>query len=234
MTGVTLPLAVLAGIISFISPCFLPIVPVYVGYMVGGQDEQPISRRATLLQACAFVGGFSAVFVTLWASIGLVGYALSDYRDLLRIAGGAVLIVMGLHVAGLIELSMLYRTARPIGAPSANGRPTLRRSGLLGLAFGAGWTPCIGPILGGVIGLASVSSTVGEGALLLVAYCLGLGLPFVLVAMGADALHRRMSALRRHTTAIALTSGAFLIVTGFLMVTNLFSRLSGSVPTFGL
>lgn len=240
MTGVTVPLAILAGIVSFASPCFLPIVPVYVSYMVGaGGDRASHSRRAAASQAVVFVLGFSVVFVALWASIGLIGYALGDYRDVLRIVGGAVLIVMGLHVAGLIEISALYRHVRLVDAGTAGvdprgTDPTYRRSALMGVAFGAGWTPCIGPILGGVIGLASVSGSVGEGALLLVAYSLGLGIPFVLIAAGATDISRRLSFFQKHYTAVSVVAGTLLIVTGFLMVTNLFSRIAGFTPTFGV
>lgn len=265
MSSITLPLALAAGVVSFASPCFLPIVPVYVGYLAGsrpaagdGGDARHAgtprhggvaqlggttqdggtalavrTRRATLTQACAFVAGFSAVFTALWASIGVVGYLAGDYRDLLRVLGGAVLIVMGLHVAGLIQISALYRTVRPLQA-SMHAPASTRRSVLLGVAFGAGWSPCIGPVLGGVIGLASMSATVGEGAALLAAYCLGLGIPFVLVALGADEMHRRMHLFARHEMAVGLISGALLVAAGFLMITDLFARLSGALPTIGL
>lgn len=252
MTGVTLPLAVLAGVVSFASPCFLPIVPVFVGYLVGSTpSDSGRARRTALSQAAAFVLGFTAVFVMLWASIGLIGYVLGDYRDALRVAGGVVLIVMGLHVAGLIEISLLYRQARlpmpvssAVGAGAAHGLatgttstvspPSYRRSALFGIAFGAGWTPCIGPILGGVIGMASVSDSVGAGALLLVAYGLGLGIPFLLVAVGANEVSRRLGWLRRHESAVGLVSGTMLALVGFAMITNVFGRLSGLAPAFGL
>lgn len=257
MTGITLPLAVLAGVVSFASPCCLPMVPVFVSYMVGATPaDSPRARRVAFAQALVFVLGFSAVFVALWASIGLIGYVLGDYRDVLRMVGGAVLIVMGLHVAGLIEISALYREVRvpvrtgggPVaaGGPGANSgpgatepspdalAPSYRRSALLGVAFAAGWTPCIGPILGGIIGLASVTDSVGQGTALLVAYALGLGIPFILVAIGATEVSRRLGWLRRHHTAVSIVSGALLILTGFLMITNIFGKLSGLAPTFGL
>ena len=245
MTGITLPLAVLAGVVSFASPCCLPMVPVFVSYMVGATPEDsPHARRVAFSQALVFVLGFSAVFVALWASIGLIGYVLGDYRDVLRTVGGAVLIVMGLHVAGLIEISALYREVRvPVraaGGPSASEpspaaiTPSYRRSALLGVAFGAGWTPCIGPILGGIIGLASVTDSVGQGTALLVAYALGLGIPFILVAIGATEVSRRLGWLRRHHTAVSIVSGVLLILTGFLMITNMFGKLSGLAPNFGL
>lgn len=225
MDNPTLPIALLAGIISFASPCFLPIVPVYVGYLVG-TDEQERTRAAALKQSLAFVAGFSIVFVGLWASIGLIGWVIGDHRDLMRWIGGLVLVVMGLHVAGLIRIPLLART---MGGPrSGRGAqaPGLRRSLLLGLAFGAGWTPCIGPILGGIIGLATQTSSVGQGAALLVAYCLGLGIPFVAVALGASWVSEKLFWLTRHEAAVQLISGALLVLVGFLVITNQFSRLA--------
>lgn len=247
VTGIGVLVAFLAGVVSFASPCCLPLVPVYVGYMVGTTEPgSPAARAAALRQGLAFVLGFTVVFVTLWASVGLVGYALRDYASLLRIAGGAVLIVMGLHVAGVIDVGLLHREARvPMsrvgGTPvrSAGGTltmaaPSTGRSLMLGVVFAAGWTPCVGPILGGIIGLASVSGTVAQGALLLLAYGIGLGVPFLLVAVGAAEVNRRLQWFRRHHTAVSLVTGAMLVVVGFLMITNLFARLSGSLPTFGI
>lgn len=244
--GATFPLALAAGIVAFASPCFLPIVPVYLSYLVGATPDatarSAAARRAAVAQSLMFVAGFSLVFVTLWASIGFIGYVLGDFREFLRIAGGAVLIVMGLHVAGLIQISALLRTvgvsagtvmqAGPSGIDTASLTPSYKRSALLGVAFGAGWTPCIGPILGAVIGLASVSGTVWEGTALLIAFSLGLGIPFVLVAAGATELTTRLRWLRRHETAVALASGGLLIVTGFLMITGVFTTLAGLSPTF--
>jgi cytochrome c-type biogenesis protein len=168
-------------------------------------------------------------------------------------AGGVVLIVMGLHVAELIEIPSLRREVRlPAGrvlaigtstAPmtaSAMGTDTVvravsyRRSALLGVVFAAGWTPCVGPILGGIIGMASVSQSVGQGTLLLLAYATGLAIPFVLVAIGADALAQRLSWVRDHNAAVSIVTGGMLILIGFLMVTDLLARASSLLPSFGL
>ncbi|MCH8614162.1 cytochrome c biogenesis CcdA family protein [Arsenicicoccus dermatophilus] len=238
MDGVSLPLALLAGIVAFASPCFLPVVPVFVSCVAGTTPAGGHrARRAAATQALAFVLGFSIVFTLIWVSMGLIGVVAGGHRDLLRIAGGILLVVMGLHVAGLIEISALYRevhapvrgtTGRPGEQP-----PSYTRSLLMGLAFGAGWTPCIGPVLGGVLGLATASESVGRGALLLVAFSLGLGIPFVLVAMGASEITVRLRWLHRHEMALSLVSGAMLIGIGFAMITNLLGRLSGLVPAFG-
>ncbi|WP_040156123.1 cytochrome c biogenesis CcdA family protein [Mobilicoccus massiliensis] len=243
--GVTFGLALAAGVVAFASPCFLPIVPVYVSYLVGSAPGEAArtaaARRAAVTQSLVFVAGFSAVFVTLWASIGVIGYVMGDFRDVLRVVGGAVLIVMGLHVAGLIRISALFRQVQvPASAVMGAGHggidlagltPNYRRSALLGIAFGAGWTPCIGPILGAVIGLASVSGTVLHGAALLLTFSLGLGIPFVLVAAGATEITTRLQWLRRHETAVALASGGLLVVTGFLMITGVFGTLAALAPT---
>ena len=244
MTILSIAVAFLAGIVSFASPCCLPLVPAYVSYMVGTTPPgSPKARRVALRQALAFVLGFTVVFVALWASVGLVGYLLRDYAGILRQVGGAALIVMGLHVAGVIRISALYRqvqvpAGRVVGtSPTGDGTllvraPSYGRSTLLGVAFAAGWTPCVGPILGGIIGLASMSSSVGQGTVLLIAYAIGLGVPFVLVAVGATEVDQRLGWFRKHAAAVSVVTGAMLILVGFLMITNLFVRLSGFMPNF--
>lgn len=263
MSGLGIAIALLAGLVSFASPCCLPLVPVYVSYLVGTTEPgSPGARRVALRHALVFVAGFTAVFVALWASVGLVGYVLRDYVGALRLLAGAALVVLGLHVAGLIRISALYREVRvPVGANRRAGAvatvaragsggagtargaagarpgpqpPSYGRSALLGVAFAAGWTPCVGPILGGIIGLASVSQSAARGTALLLAYAAGLGIPFVLVAVGATEVHRRFAWFRRHRAGVELATGAMLILVGFLMMTNLFARLSGLLPGFAL
>jgi len=240
MNGIGIPVAFLAGIVSFASPCCLPLVPGYVSYMVAtNPDGSAAPRRTALFHSLAFVAGFTAVFIAIWASVGLIGYLFRDYLGLLQQLGGAVLIFMGLHVAGLISISTLYREARlPIGMTGASqgaggsvrSEPSYGRSALVGVIFSAGWTPCIGPILGGIIGLASVSASVAEGTVLLLVYAVGLGVPFVLVALGATAVSDRLAWFRRHQAAVNVATGAMLVAIGFLMITNTFARLSGSLP----
>ena len=241
MGDIGLLIAFLAGIVSFASPCCLPLVPAYVGYMVGATDAGlAVRRREALIESLFFVAGFSAVFISLWASVGLIGYALRDQAYLLRQLGGALLVFMGLHVAGVINVSALYREVHlPLGrlAPAGVGFGAERplgtshgRSMMLGVTFAAGWTPCVGPILGGIIGLASVSASVMQGTALLISYAAGLAVPFVLVAVGATSVSHRLGWFRRHTTLVSRLTGAMLIVVGFLMITNTFVRLSTLVP----
>jgi cytochrome c-type biogenesis protein len=238
MNEVGIPVAFLAGVVSFASPCCLPLVPGYVSYMVAANpDGSPAPRRAALLHSLSFVAGFTLVFVAIWASVGLIGYLFRDYLGLLRQLGGAILVFMGLHVAGLVSVSALYREARlPIGPGRASqdgggsSEPSYARSALVGVIFSAGWTPCIGPILGGIIGLASVSASVAQGTLLLIVYAVGLGIPFVLVALGATAVSERLGWFRRHQAMVNAVTGALLVAIGFLMITNTFARLSGALP----
>ena len=246
MTLLNIAVAFLAGIASFASPCCLPLVPAYLSYLLGTTPvESPIARRIAIRQAVVFVLGFTIVFVSLWASVGLIGYALRDFTVILRQIGGAVLIILGLHVAGIIRISTLYRQfSVPVGRmggaqDSASGAvtilaPSYRRSLLFGMAFAAAWTPCIGPILGGIIGLASLSASLGQGTVLLVVYSLGLGVPFILVAAGASEVNRRLGWFRKHNAGVSLVTGAILILVGFLMISNLFIKLSGFLPNLGL
>jgi cytochrome c-type biogenesis protein len=243
MASVGILVAFLGGIVSFASPCCLPLVPAYVGYMVGAAPEgMAARRRIAFYQALAFVFGFSAVFIAVWASVGVVGYVFRDYAALLRQIGGAILVFMGLNVAGILNVSALYREVHlPVGplggatmgfGQSVPQTPSYGRSALLGVVFAAGWTPCIGPILGGIIGLASVSASVAEGTVLLVAYAAGLAIPFILVALGATAVSERLGWFRRHYRLVSLVTGAMLVAVGFLMITNSFVRLSSLLTPF--
>ena len=237
-------IAFVGGVASFASPCFLPLMPAYVGYVVGTSTEARAGRRrAAFYQALAFVLGFSTVFVAFWAAIGLLGYVLGEYVGVMRQAMGALIVFMGLQVAGVINVRALARDLRlPIGplAGSSIGfgagqpaDPSYRRSALLGVVFAAGWTPCIGPILGGIVGLASVTETFVEGTALLIAYTTGLAVPFILAAVGATALTSHLSWLNRHHRTVSAVTGGLLVIVGALMITNTFGRLSGLLSPFG-
>jgi cytochrome c-type biogenesis protein len=251
--GIGLAVAFIAGVVSFASPCCLPLVPAYIGYMVGATGE--LDRRRSTLHGVAFVIGFTLVFVAVWASIGLIGYVLADSMQYLRVLGGIVLVVFGLQVAGVINLRALWRDTRPmpafggagggsfsgggtvaLGGPSGSGlgSPGYGRSLGFGVVFAAGWSPCIGPILGGIIGLATTTASVASGTALLLAYAAGLAVPFLAVAMGATWVAHRLGWVGRHHRAVSLVSGTMLVVLGFLMATNLLARLAAlSAPLGG-
>jgi cytochrome c-type biogenesis protein len=189
------------------------------------------SRRwAAVRQGLVFMAGFAAVFIGLWSLVGLVGWAVGGWRPWLRIGGGVVLVILGLHTIGLIAIPLLDRVLQPRYTPDKQEPPNLRRSLLLGLAFGAGWTPCIGPILGAVLGLATSSSSIGVGAGLMVVYCLGLGLPFVAICAGANALAGRLTWFATHRRGVNIVVGVFLLVVGLLMIFDLFAHLAAWVP----
>lgn len=232
---VSIPLALMAGVVAFASPCFLPVVPAFVANVVGdGGGSVRVARRQALTQSAVFIAGFTAVFVAIWVSMGLIGNAVGQYRSVLRIGGGIILVFMGLHVAEVVRIPFLDRIARPHIATAPGASPSYRRSALMGLAFAAGWTPCIGPVLGAVLGLATASQTVGEGAVLLLAFSLGLGVPFALVAIGATAVSAKLGWFTRHHRLISIISGVLIVATGLLMITNLFERLAALIPQFGL
>jgi len=250
MTGLTLVGLVIAfggGILSFASPCCLPLIPAYVSYMVGTTggarrpDGRP-NRRPALVHGLSFVLGFSLVFVAFWASIGLVGYVLAGNARILHQLGGGLLIFLGLQTAGVINVRLLWSDLRAMpvmgglgsGGVQLASAPSYGRSAAFGALFAAGWSPCIGPILGGIIGLASASASVGEGTALLIAYAAGLAVPFLAVALGADAVAQRLGWVGRHHQAVSRLTGLLLVAIGLLMITNLLGRLAQVTSPFGL
>lgn len=225
--SLSLTVAFAAGLLSFLSPCVLPLVPAYIGHL-GGASISEIrgvgARARTLMHAVAFVSGFSLVFTVFWVSLGAIGYVLPLYLDLIRQIGGVVLIVFGLHVLGVFHIPLLYAEKRFHLDPTKTGR-SLPVSFLIGMLFAAGWTPCIGPTLGGIIGLASQSDTVLDGARLLIAYSAGLAVPFLLTALLLDRMLPLLRAAQRHMRLVTGLQGVFLIVVGVLMLTNSFILL---------
>jgi cytochrome c-type biogenesis protein len=238
--GLGIAIAFVGGVLSFASPCCLPLVPAYISYMVGTTTEGQPDRRRSFVHGLAFVIGFSLVFVAFWASIGAIGYVLADNARYLRQIGGALLIFLGLQVAGVINIRALWRDTRMMpafaGGTFSGGStsttvgvmqaPGYGRSLAFGAVFAAGWSPCIGPILGGIIGLASVTASVAQGTVLLAAYATGLAVPFLAVAVGASWVAQRLSWVSRHHHAISVLTGVFLVGIGVLMITDSLSRLA--------
>ncbi|RJQ77220.1 cytochrome c biogenesis protein CcdA [Pseudonocardiaceae bacterium YIM PH 21723] len=218
--------AVLAGFISFASPCVIPLVPGYLAYLsglVGVQAQEPADERRWRVAGAAalFVLGFTAVFSAgVLTILGLADTLLIDGPLLQRI-GGIVTVFLGLVFIGLIPA--LQRDVRPHWVP----RIGLAGAPLLGAVFGLGWTPCLSPTLGGVVALGVGQETWGRGLILVLAYCIGLGLPFVLLALGAQRFIRATDWLKRHVRQVQLFGGALLIVVGLLLATGLWSKLIG-------
>ena len=233
----TLLLAAGAGLLSFVSPCVLPLLPAYLGYMTGMTadeiaGEQDAAARARVLgRSLAFVVGLSSVFTALGASASLVGQALLQHQTILLRVAGAVVVVFGLHTLGLIRIPLLYREKR---ASFGAGRRGYLGALLLGAAFAAGWTPCIGPFLAGLLALASQEQTVGQGMLLLFVYGLGLGLPFVLAGLALGRALRLTRAMRSRMQVLEIVSGLMLVGMGLLIFSDRLSILSAwLIAVFG-
>jgi len=217
--------AFVAGLLSFFSPCVLPLVPVYLGYMTGtavgsGDDAQ---RIRTLAHALFFTMGFGAVFVALGAAAGALGSILYPIMPYVVRIGGLILIVFGLHLMGAISIPFLHMNRRLDIQTGKRG--SYGSSLLVGVVFAAGWTPCVGPVLSAILLLAADSQTVSMGALLLAVYALGLGVPFLIVAGLVDLATPVLRGLNRHLRIVSILGGALLIVMGFLLVTGLFQAL---------
>ena len=235
LENLTFLIAFGAGILSFASPCVLPLVPVYIGHLTGSSARAigtPKARRVSFLHALTFVLGFSLVFVVLGASVGLVGYLVKGWVPIFSKVGGVLLIVMGLHLIGIIRIPLLYQERKV--EYSGGSTPSYVRSFLVGSTFSLGWTPCVGPILGSILTLAATSETVGQGALLLVAYCIGLGVPFLITGLALGTATRYLKKLNRHMGMISLASGVLLIGVGILIFTNRLVLLNRYFDFFGL
>ncbi|MDE0529020.1 MAG: cytochrome c biogenesis CcdA family protein [Truepera sp.] len=216
----TLPLAFMAGLFSFLSPCVLPLVPSYLAY-VGGSAE---ARSTAVRNALLFIAGFSLIFTALGASASLLGALLRANQALLTVIGGLLVLLFGLIMLGAIRLPWLYRDTR-LQLRGTAGKPW--GAVLLGMAFAAGWSPCIGPVLGSILTLAGASGTLSQGVLLLGSYALGLGLPFLLAALALESFLRATKRIQRFTPWLERGAGALLVIAGLLMVSGTYTRLNG-------
>lgn len=217
--NVSLLLAFSAGLLSFLSPCVLPLVPAYITYLVGDMtsiEKNRLNSIRVFHKALGFVAGFSTVFILLGASASALGKLLGNNTNTLRVIGGIVIIIFGIHISGLIKIPFLYKEKRVM---EMNKVPNFS-SFLLGMAFAAGWTPCIGPILASILIVAGNSATVWTGILLLVAYSAGLSIPFLLFAVTLDRIKKHMVRLNKALPVISIISGALLVLMGILVITN--------------
>lgn len=232
MADVSLAAAAVAGVVSFLSPCVLPLVPGYVSFVSGLsvqelQTADARQARRAVLAALWFVLGFSTIFILLGASATVLGQLLLQQLTIFKRIAGALIILFGLHLTGLVRLPFLNVdkhltvTARPLTWLGAYG---------VGAAFGFGWTPCIGPILASILAVASVQETIGQGVLLLAVYSAGLGVPFLLTAAAVGAFLRRFQQAKRYLHVVEVASGILLIVIGLLVMTD---RLTGLVRYVG-
>jgi cytochrome c-type biogenesis protein len=239
--NVTLLAAFGAGLLSFISPCVLPLIPGYLSYISGlSLDEMRGTpavagaagvavaartgvRRQVVLSSLAFIVGFSLVFISLGAAASAIGQFLAREQALFNRIAGAVIIVFGLHTMGVLRIEWLYQEKR---VHTSNKPAGFLGAGLVGIAFAFGWTPCIGPILAGILALAGSQDTVAQGVRLLAVYSLGLGVPFLATALMIDRFFGAMARVRRYYHTIELVSGALLVVIGVLIFTNKFTIIA--------
>jgi cytochrome c-type biogenesis protein len=223
--------AFLFGLLSFISPCVLPIVPGYLSFISGvtfeemsAETSQKSVRNRILLNSIFFILGFSAVFIALGASATVVGQFLHEKINIISKVAGVLIVVLGLHMIGVFKIPFLnyekriHSNKKPLGFVG---------SFLVGLAFAFGWTPCIGPILAGILSIAAEQSTIGKGILLLTFYSAGLGIPFLLTGMSVSAFYKVFNKFKRHLHKVEVTSGVLLVVIGILIFTNYLTILSG-------
>ncbi|MFN2572297.1 MAG: cytochrome c biogenesis CcdA family protein [Gemmatimonadales bacterium] len=219
-----------AGLLSFLSPCVLPLIPSYVGFLTGMSVEEVERRRWTaVLHGLWFVAGFSLVFILLGAAASAVGNLLRDYQVWLGRAGGVLLIVFGLYLLGVLRPWFLMREWRVQLARKPIG---YFGSGVVGFTFGAAWTPCIGPILGGILTLAATQAGLERGIALLAVYALGLALPFLLTALALDRFLVWFQRFRPYMVWVDRIAGGMLIVLGLLLVTDSFTILAGYLRGF--
>src|SRR5581483_1023312 len=235
MDSLPLPLAAfVAGLISFLSPCVLPLVPGSVSLISGAGVEELKSQetqllRKVMLNSLGFILGFSIVFVTLGAISTGVGQLLARYKSVLAQVAGVVIIIFGLHLTGIFKIKALYTDAR---LHSVKGGSTAWGAFVIGFAFAFGWTPCVGPILAIILGFAATQESVMKGILLLAIYSLGLAVPFLLTSLGIERFLRFYGRFRAHMHALEVASGALMMVLGVLLVAGRFTIISNYLTFF--
>src|SRR6266567_5631419 len=221
---VSIGLAFIAGLVSFLSPCMLPLVPIYLAQLAGqsvyqsteGEEDHP-ARFVTLLHSVMFVCGFTVAFVALGATASALGSFLRIHQFQLRQIGGILLIIIGLHLAGVLRIPLLYRQKRFTFRPT---RPSYPASLLIGVIFAIGWTPCISLFLGSILGLAATAATLRQGVMLLLFYSLGMGLPFLLLGLGLNQVSRLLKKLKPHLGKIEVGTGIVMILVGVMIYFN--------------
>ena len=230
MDNISFLTAFAAGLISFLSPCVLPLVPGYISIISGfsldqlkDQQRNASLTRTVLLNSVMFIVGFSITFISLGASASWLGQILLSRMHLLYRIAGIIIIIFGLHLLGIFKINFLYQDKRFHSVEKPRG---ILGALLLGLAFAFGWTPCIGPILAGILTIASTKETVAQGVFLLAVYSLGLGIPFLLTSLGLNQFLAFYGRFKRHFHAVEMVSGALVIAVGVLILTNNLSRLA--------
>lgn len=226
MNDIPILLAFSAGLLSFLSPCVLPLVPAYVSYLTGSSIEELKDDKAklfTLYKSFGFVLGFSIIFILMGVSITSLGKLLITHKDLFRKVGGTLIVVFGLHTLGVFKVKLFYREKRFLYFDKIKGPFS---SVIMGMAFAAGWTPCIGPILSSILIYATSMDSVGKGVLLLIMYSLGLAVPFILTAMAIGSFTKQFKKFSKYLPIISTISGVLMIIIGIMIFMNKLAILS--------
>ena len=220
----------LEGIITFISPCILPMIPIYVSYFAGGDIDNKNYKNRALISSIAFVAGFTFVFTLLGVAAGTIGVIFNKYMREINIVSGTIMVIFGLNYLGIINIGLLNKSFK-IDNPTGNKKSSIMSAILFGMIFGIGWTPCVGPFLGSALMIASNSTNVFMGASMLLTYSLGLGIPFILSALLIDSLKTTFDFIKKNYKTINRISGVFLIIIGIMMMTGYLNLLL-SILTF--
>ena len=239
LNQVSLFAAFSAGLLSFVSPCVLPLVPSYLSYITGlsvdkltDVEAREQFRKIIILNSLLFVAGFSSVFIAFGASATLVGQLLYQYQDVIRKVGGVLIILFGLYLLGLFKTQFLMREHRLIQFES---RPVgYVGSFLIGTAFAAGWTPCVGPVLGAILAYASTTDSMKDGIILLATYSIGLGLPFLLTAFGVDRFLTYFKQFRVYIGGVSMLSGGVLVVVGAMLYADSLTVVTSFLDRHGI
>jgi cytochrome c-type biogenesis protein len=229
-THITVGIAFIAGLVSFVSPCVLPLVPAYLSLLTGtsleelqGRESDPAIRALAVGHAASFIAGFTIVFVSLGLTASVLGSVLNAHRILIEQIGGVIVVILGLQMMGMLRIPFLMRDTR---VSVLRERRSYWTSGLVGIAFAAGWSPCIGPVLSGILAIASQQHT-AQAALLLSTYSLGLALPFLITAVAIGAVLPILARIKRFLPAIEFCAGLFMIAVGLVLVNNAFYTVAG-------
>ena len=239
MNQVSLFAAFSAGLLSFVSPCVLPLVPSYLSYITGlsveklaDVDARGQFRKAIILNSLLFVAGFSSVFIAFGASATLVGQLLYQYQDIIRKVGGVLIILFGLYLLGIFKSQFLMREQRLLHFES---RPVgYMGSFLIGTAFAAGWTPCVGPVLGAILAYASTTDSMKDGVILLATYSAGLGIPFLLTAFGVDRFLTYFKQFRVYLGGVSMVSGGVLVLVGAMLYADSLTVVTSFLDRHGI
>lgn len=235
---ISLVAAFTAGLLSFVSPCVLPLVPSYISYITGlsldqlaDAAERERFRTTIIVNSLLFIAGFSCVFIAFGASASLIGQVLITYQDHIRKIGGLLIIVFGLYLLGVLKLNFLQTEKRL----HFKSRPAgYLGSFLIGVAFAAGWTPCVGPVLGTILLYASTTDALTNGVALLTSYSLGLGLPLFITALGVDRFLAYFKQVRAYLWGVTAVSGAFLVVVGVMIYANSLTMITSFLERYGI